>query len=193
MVVNELGSITDNNEYMLRLWVCNEGTMGSVVVRFPRFPNHESVEQKTAWAFHLLFCLSQCDNNPFWSHTFVAVEHEESLGFSDFLGKSMDSNCVTYNETTTNRRSSSTLLLFLQVQFILCIRHNNYSTVSLNASFVVLHSAQRPWLYMALASNVIYQRILEVLWWQYVLSNRNETPTNISKTAHEDMLSLTTR
>jgi hypothetical protein len=38
VVVNELGSITDNDEYMLHLWVWNEGTTGLAVVRFCWFP-----------------------------------------------------------------------------------------------------------------------------------------------------------
>ena len=48
VVVNELGSIMNNDEYMLHLWVWNEGTMGLSVVRFP---DKESVEQTTAWVF----------------------------------------------------------------------------------------------------------------------------------------------
>ena len=43
-VVNELGSITDNKKYALHFGVYNEGTIGLAVVRFPRFPNNESVE-----------------------------------------------------------------------------------------------------------------------------------------------------
>ena len=75
MVVNELGSITDNDEYMLHLWVWNEGTMGLAVVRFPRFPDNKSVEQTTAWAFPPHVVLSR------ESHTFVA---ENTRNHSDF-------------------------------------------------------------------------------------------------------------
>ena len=74
VVVNELGSITDNDEYMLHLWVWNEGTMGLPVVRFPRFPDNESVEQTTAWGFPPPVL-------PRESHTFVA---ENTRNHSDF-------------------------------------------------------------------------------------------------------------
>ena len=57
VVVHESGSITDNDEYMLLLWVWNEGTMGLAVVRFPRFADNESVEQTTAWFFSPLVLL----------------------------------------------------------------------------------------------------------------------------------------
>ena len=69
VVVNELGSITDNDEYMLHLWVWNEGTMGLPVVRFPRFPDNESVEQTTAWAFPAWSLIKR----PFLGSRFVVV------------------------------------------------------------------------------------------------------------------------
>ena len=92
---------TNNSGYMLRLWTCSEGTMGLASCRsFPLVSGitslMESVEQKTAWAFPPpVLPVSMRQQSFLRSHTFVAVEHEESLGFPDFLGKSMDSNCVT--------------------------------------------------------------------------------------------------